>query len=215
MDDPVQEFKTWYLTRPLITRTYLTVSFVLAALLSLEFVSPNSMYYTLETTFPTLQLWRPLTTLFYQGKLDFNFLFAAYFAYFGLSHVQTDLFEKKTYADFIWLVTYLYGSLLVLASIFSLYFIGDAFIFALLYIWCKKKPFQTVYFFFGFKCKSGYFPWVYLGFSVLMGQSFLVYIIGLLLGHLYIFDKEIILVKYHKDYLPTPNIIKRLVYKTR
>jgi hypothetical protein len=64
----------------------------------------------------------------------------------------------------------------------------------------------------GINLKSGYFPWIYMGFNVLLGQSFFVYLVGLLLGHMYIFVKDIMLLKIHKDYLPTPKFFKKLVY---
>lgn len=83
-----------------------------------------------------------------------------------------------------------------------------------MYIWCKKRPFETLQLFFGLKVKSnivfysgGYFPWVYMGFQVLMGGSFYIYLMGLLLGHLYIAIKDIYLPRYHKDYLPTPQFL--------
>ncbi len=47
---------------------------------------------------------------------------------------------------------------------------------------------------------------------VLFGGSFMPYIIGIGLGHLYIFIKDIAIVRYHKDYLPTPNFFKRWWY---
>lgn len=72
---------------------------------------------------------------------------------------------------------------------------------------------------FGFKVKSnsfiilgGYFPWVYMVLMVLFGGSFLPYLIGIGLGHLYIFIKDIAFVQYHKDYLPTPEFVKRWWY---
>jgi hypothetical protein len=38
----------------------------------------------------------------------------------------------------------------------------------------------------------------------LFGGSFINYIVGIGLGHIYIFVKDIAIVRYHKDYLPTP-----------
>ena len=38
----------------------------------------------------------------------------------------------------------------------------------------------------------------------LFGGSIINYIIGILLGHAYIFVKDIATVRYQKDYLPTP-----------
>jgi hypothetical protein len=38
----------------------------------------------------------------------------------------------------------------------------------------------------------------------LFGSSLIPYVIGIMLGHAYIFVKDIAVVRYHKDYLPTP-----------
>ena len=38
----------------------------------------------------------------------------------------------------------------------------------------------------------------------LFGGSLINYLFGILLGHAYIFIKDIALVRYHRDYLPTP-----------
>lgn len=46
-----------------------------------------------------------------------------------------------------------------------------------------------------------------MGFQVLTGQSFLVYLLGLFLGHMYIVIKDIYVPRYRKDYLPTPDFL--------
>lgn len=88
-----------------------------------------------------MQIWRLVTSFICYGKLSLNFLFACYFAYYGISKVELELFDRKTYADFIFLVLYLWITILIGAAILDLYFLGDAFTFAMLYIWCKRKPF--------------------------------------------------------------------------
>lgn len=44
-----------------------------------------------------------------------------------------------------------------------------------------------------------------MGFNVLLGGSIFQYVIGLALGHLYLFVKDILKVQHRKDYLATPN----------
>ena len=51
MDDPLSEFKSWYLKQPILTRYYLTGAFVIAILVSLGLASPYSFYYTFDTAF--------------------------------------------------------------------------------------------------------------------------------------------------------------------
>ena len=87
MDDPVSEFKEWYFKQPLVTRTYLSATFIMACLLSFQVFSPLELYYDFRTTFFGLELWRPFTSFIFQGKFSFGFLFSMFFAYFGLSRV--------------------------------------------------------------------------------------------------------------------------------
>lgn len=89
MDDPIQEFKTWYTSQPIFTRTYITGAFIIACGISLGFLSPYSLYYTFSQTIFDFNIWRPITSLLFQGKFSFPFLFAMYFCYFGISRVET------------------------------------------------------------------------------------------------------------------------------
>lgn len=51
---------------------------------------------------------------------------------------------------------------------------------------------------------AGYFPFVYAIMMTLFGGSLLPNIVGIILGHCYIFVKDIAVQRYHKDYFRTP-----------
>ena len=85
MDDPASEFKQWYMSQPVVTRTYLTGTFILACLISLKLVSPFSLLYTFDTAILNLEIWRLATALVFQGKFSFSLLFSMYFCYFAIS----------------------------------------------------------------------------------------------------------------------------------
>ncbi len=89
MDDAFSDFKAWYLSKPLFTRTFLTGVFVLAALVSLGIVTPYALTYTFREGILHFQLWRPLTAGFFMGKFSFSILFQMYFAYMFLSKTET------------------------------------------------------------------------------------------------------------------------------
>lgn len=107
------------------------------------------MYYTYSQGIPTLQLWRLLTSLLFLGNFGMGFLVSAYLVYHALVLAEQDLFEKKKLADFIALLTYIYVMMIGFASLVEVYFICDGFIFALIVIWGKLKPFREVRLFFG------------------------------------------------------------------
>lgn len=79
---------------PVVTRTYMAGSFIIACLLSLNIISAYSLFYTFNQTFFDLNIWRVVTTLLFQGKFSFSFIFAMYFCYFGLSRTETEVFTK-------------------------------------------------------------------------------------------------------------------------
>ena len=85
MNEGIQDFKTWYLNQPLVTRTYLAAALTVTIIISLHLVSPYSLTYTFREGFMHLQLWRPFTALVFMGKFDFGTIFTMYFAYLALS----------------------------------------------------------------------------------------------------------------------------------
>lgn len=141
MEDPIADFISWYTTRPILTRILTTTSLIFALLLTLDLVDIHSIYYAYEQTYPTLELWRPITAALYMGKLDLALIFNLYFAYFALIRAERGLFQKDEEGDFIWLLSYLFVGMTLAGAVINIYFTGKGVLFALIYVWCKRKPF--------------------------------------------------------------------------
>eukprot|EP01017_Pseudomicrothorax_dubius_P001604 TRINITY_DN0_c569_g1_i1.p1 TRINITY_DN0_c569_g1~~TRINITY_DN0_c569_g1_i1.p1 ORF type:complete len:142 (-),score=42.43 TRINITY_DN0_c569_g1_i1:20-445(-) len=95
------------------------------------------------------------------------------------------------------------------------YFNGNAFIFGLLYIWCKKCPFEKVQFLFGFIVTSAYLPWILLVYDLIIGGSIVPNLIGIAAGHTYIFLKDILPNSHRINVLKTPKFFEKLVLKAK
>lgn len=158
MENAVEDFKGWYFTKPLFTRTYLTLVTLVTLMITLRVVAPLSLAYSFRTAFLRLQIWRPLTALLFMGKLDFSFLFSIYFAYIAISKVETQVFSRERYADFLWLVVLLFGGCLVVGSVFEIYFFTEPFLMGLIYVWCKRMPHEEIRILFGMVVKSTLVP---------------------------------------------------------
>merc|ERR1711871_1859978 len=76
-----------------------------------------------------------------------------------------------------------------------------------MYVWSRKNPDTIMNFFFGFKFKGIYLPWVMLGFSVLIGNSPVDNLIGIFVGHLYYFLVVIAPRQYNRHLLSTPQFL--------
>jgi hypothetical protein len=99
-----------------------------------------TLFYTFESGFLHLQIWRPFTALFFMGKFDFSFLFNIYFAFIAVNKVETQVFSRERYADFLWLTVLLFLGCLIISSIIDLFFFTEPFLMALIYVWCKRLP---------------------------------------------------------------------------
>lgn len=104
-------------------------------------------------------------------------------------------------------------ALVTLSSIYPIYVYSVAFLMGITYIYCKRRPHEEFRLMFGFTVKStfffnflgGYFPFVWTAVKVFLFQDSLIpNLMGIGLGHLYIFLKDIYAVQHHKDFLATP-----------
>lgn len=156
MDDPIADFLHWYKTRPIVTKTFLTLATLQTVLLTMGLLDIHTIYYTFDVIYPSLQLWRPLTSLLFLGFMNFNFVVQAYFAYFCFVSAENDIFQRKDIANFWYLLIYIFMMMTIVGGILDLYFITDGFLFALIYVWCKVKPFQRVTLMLGISMQSNF-----------------------------------------------------------
>ena len=73
--DPLE----WYNDIPIVSRLYLTFSFVTTAACALDLVSPFSLYFNYKLIVDKGQFWRLFTNFFFFGMFSVDFLFHMYF----------------------------------------------------------------------------------------------------------------------------------------
>uniref|UniRef100_A0A182S8E2 Derlin n=1 Tax=Anopheles maculatus TaxID=74869 RepID=A0A182S8E2_9DIPT len=70
--------------------------------------------------------------------------------------------------------------------------VGQAFTIMLVYIWSRRNPFVRMNFFGVLNFQAPYLPWVLFGFSVLLGNTIWVDLIGMVVGHTYYFLEDVL-----------------------
>ncbi|KAH6932166.1 hypothetical protein HPB50_003305 [Hyalomma asiaticum] len=70
-------------------------------------------------------------------------------------------------------------------------FLGHAFTTMLVYIWSRRNPYFRLNFFGLINFQAPYLPWVLLGFSLILGNSVIVDIVGVIVGHIYYFLEDV------------------------
>ncbi|EDL12639.1 Der1-like domain family, member 2, isoform CRA_c, partial [Mus musculus] len=73
----------------------------------------------------------------------------------------------------------------------SLVFLGQAFTIMLVYVWSRRNPYVRMNFFGLLNFQAPFLPWVLMGFSLLLGNSIIVDLLGIAVGHIYFFLEDI------------------------
>ncbi|KAM4719980.1 derlin-2 isoform 1-T1 [Anableps anableps] len=236
-----QTLQQEYLQIPVVTRAYTTACVLTTAAVQLEIITPFQLYFNpdlilrnyqvlnLNHSFSPLyvslnrvrtttaegfslisQVWRLITNFLFFGPVGFNFLFNMIFLYRYCRMLEEGSFRGRT-ADFVFM--FLFGGLLMtIFGIFvSLVFLGQAFTIMLVYIWSRRNPNVRMNFFGLLNFQAPFLPWVLMGFSLLLGNSIIVDLLGIAVGHVYYFLEDVFPNQPGGGrWLKTPSIIKML-----
>ena len=78
-----------------------------------------------------------------------------------------------------------------MALFVNIFFLGSALTIMLVYVWSRRNPFVRMNFFGLLNFQAPYLPWVLLAFSLLLGNSIIVDLMGIIVGHIYYFLEDI------------------------
>lgn len=98
-----------------------------------------------------------------------------------LQLTQIKLTKQKTF----------YSAPQIFAFFVNLLFLGQAFTIMLVYVWSRRNPFIRMNFFGLLNFLAPYLPWVLLGFSVILGNTIWVDLMGMAVGHIYYFLEDV------------------------
>ncbi|XP_044921187.1 derlin-3 isoform X7 [Mustela putorius furo] len=140
-------------------------------------------------------VWRLVTNFLFFGPLGFSFFFNMLFVYPApfryCRMLEEGSFRGRT-ADFVFM--FLFGGVLMtlLGLLGSLFFLGQALTVMLVYVWSRRNPQVRVNFFGLLTFQAPFLPWALMGFSLLLGNSILVDLLGIAVGHIYYFLEDVL-----------------------
>eukprot|EP00924_Labyrinthula_sp_SR-Ha-C_P005092 snap_masked-scaffold_1-processed-gene-20.47-mRNA-1 protein AED:1.00 eAED:1.00 QI:0/-1/0/0/-1/1/1/0/269 len=208
---------------PVLTRRYMGLGLFMTLTGNLRIISLERVLWISKYFIENFHIWRFVTGYFYFGSTSISLLFNMLILGKYGSAMERDPFITSNYgkgADFIFCVLWLWtGSLL------GLYMIKDtslpvveyvpfqSFLFGLIYLWSKRNP-EALLSFWGFRFKGNYLPWVYLVYGFLMenglGLATVLSLVGLVVAHLFYFAVEFLPVRYGREFVTTPEVMKSL-----
>ncbi|XP_010874547.1 derlin-3 [Esox lucius] len=185
-----QSFTQEYFQIPSVTRAYTTACVLTTAAVQLEVITPFQLYFNPDLIIRRYQIWRLITNFLFFGSLGFSFLFNIIFLYRYCRMLEEGSFRGRT-ADFVFM--FLFGGVLMtLFGLFAnLFFLGQAFTIMLVYVWSRRNPYIRMNFFGLLNFQAPFLPWVLMGFSLLLGNSIVVDLLGIGVGHIYYFLEDV------------------------
>ena len=199
----------WYRQMPVVTRSYLTLSFLTTAGCALELISPFSVYYNSNLIFRKGQVWRLATNFFFFGSLGMDFVFHMFFLSRYCRLLEEGTFRGRS-GDFFWMLLFGAAALSAVAPFVNIQFLGSSLTFMMVYVWGRRNRYVNMSFLGLFSFTAPYLPWVLLAFSAALGSSPTTDLLGVAAGHAFYFLNDVYPTMTDRRLLKTPRVVKRL-----
>ncbi|AFZ81607.1 Derl-like family member protein [Theileria equi strain WA] len=194
----------WYLGLPRITRTYITILFIVTLSSVFKILDPSTLLLDWNLITKKYEIWRIVTNCFYIGPFSLGwFFFISAFTKFSTSLETDPSFSRSPgqYLYFIFIQTVFLSTISILFFWPSgLPFLGNSLLFAIIYYWSKKDMWSHVSIYF-VTVKGYQLPFAMLFLHIIMGSSIWIDLIGLISSHIYYLIRDVI---PHKGF---PNIL--------
>eukprot|EP01128_Nolandella_sp_AFSM9_P010420 TRINITY_DN7199_c0_g1_i1.p1 TRINITY_DN7199_c0_g1~~TRINITY_DN7199_c0_g1_i1.p1 ORF type:complete len:246 (+),score=48.95 TRINITY_DN7199_c0_g1_i1:33-740(+) len=201
------ELQEWWNNLPPVTKVLFGGSMVFTLGGNFGLVSPGLLMFMPNEIYSRFEIWRLATTFFFHGKLGIGFLMTMMWIIRYGASLERGVFADDT-ADMLWFILVVCGLSYIPGYFLPLPMLAKVLVMALIYYWSRKNPDQQMSFLFGIKFKAFYFPWVLIAFRVLLGKNPVTEVIGVLIGHIFLFFREYYPLQGGPDLLATPAVLK-------
>jgi derlin-1 len=203
----MSELQQWWDSLPRVTKVLFAGSFGFTLAAGFGILKPGWLILDFQAIYRNFEIWRLVTPFMYHGGLGFPFLISMMWLLTYGGKLEQETFANDT-ADYLFFVLFISGTLFIPAFFLNLYILGKSLILAIIYYWSRKNPEVQMSYLFGIRFKAIYFPWVLVAFNVVMGGTPILEVIGILVGHLYFFLKDVMPAQSGRDLLVTPGFLK-------
>eukprot|EP00906_Rhabdomonas_costata_P023052 RCo033185 len=207
-----QSFEEWWNGQGFFTKKLLSLIVCLTLTASFGFIDPFYFVLDWRLALKGLQVWRLLTCPFFFGVLGPGALAVLIDTY--IFQMYSNRLEKENFAgrkaDFLWMYVVLLSAMLLLGGgVLGMRVLGRSVLLAVVWVWCRHNPTQSLSIMGLFTVSALMFPWVLLGLHMIMGQGYLPALVGIASGHLYVYLTDILPTTHGVTLLPTPALLRK------
>lgn len=202
-----------YYSIPRLTRYWFTATIVLSLIGRFGLIDALNLILSWKKFYYDLELWRPVTALFFYPitpQTGFHFLINLYFLYSYSTRLETGIFSSRP-ADYVYMLLVNWIVLTISAFLLNIYLLFEPMVLSVIYVWCQHNKDMIVNFWFGTSFKAVYFPWVLVVFNLILRGGATMELMGIFVGHVYYFFAHEYPLEYGGvQFLKTPNFLYRM-----
>ncbi|KAG1673089.1 hypothetical protein FOA52_013159 [Chlamydomonas sp. UWO 241] len=196
------------LNLPCVTRAYVSLALATSGACTLEIISPLNLYLNPRLIMAG-EVWRVATNFLYFGALGIDLVFHMFFLLKYCKSLEEGSFRGRS-ADFLWMLLLGGGLMSVVAPYAGVQFLGSSLTFMMVYVWARRHQYVSMSLLGIFTFTAPFLPWVLLGFSVVLGHSPVVDLLGIGAGHVYYFLEDVYPRMSGRRPLRTPGLLRAL-----
>lgn len=205
----------WFRSLPYITRLWFGATLAITVAGNMGIFAPGQLAFYWPAIRHKFELWRFATCFCYAGPFSFNTLIALFMLqqfshkYEGGGPFNTGAGGGT--ADYAFALLFAAVLMLVTYPVLMVYFplrpfFASNMVDFVMYIWSKRHPTEQANIW-GIPVPANYLPFAYLALSVLMGNSYVEFLHGIAIGHIYYFLVDVFPQVQGKDVLHTPQFL--------
>ena len=176
---------------PKITKILVLSSFSISILVWSGLINTLDIYLNFYLIIHKYEIWRILTTFLYFGEFNLNLVLHMFIFFRDSKILEKKIFHGNS-ADYLYFILFCMMFLLLLSPITKSLFLSTSLNFAMMYYWGRKSKMTNVEFMGVFTFRAPYLSIFYLMITFLLGYEYKELIIGIIVGHVYFFLKEIL-----------------------
>jgi len=199
----------WWRSMPFVTKWLFAGSLFVTLAANFHLIHWANLTLDFDLIYQKFHIWRFVTAFLFHGKLGFPFLINLMFLVQYGASVERNTFGNNI-ADYLCFILFSAGLLMIPAYLLELRILGESLILAIVYVWSRKNPNNQMNLMGMFNFESIYFPWVLIGFRLLMGGSPMAELMGVLVGHIFYFLNDLYPLQSGRRIIFTPQFLKDL-----
>jgi Derlin-2/3 len=183
-------FNFLFQNSPKVTKILTITCGIISLMTWSELITPLYLYFNYDLIFRKFQIWRILTNFFYFGNFSLSLIFHLILFFRNSKYLEKSVFKGNS-ADYIHFLLINIIILSLIGPYSGIVFLSNSLSFSMTYYFGRKSKNTFVNFMGIFTMRAPYLPWFYLLFSYLLESDFKNDLLGMVVGHIYFYFKDI------------------------